>query len=129
MYILYNIYNHLQQGADQSYLNKNKKDEITGIKRYMDEHFNQSDLSVSVLAEQIGISEVYFRKLFKAQYGISPSKHLISVRLKNAQKLMRSQFLTLEECALQSGFSSLQYFCRLFKKETGITPGQDRKDM
>ena len=81
------------------------------------------------LAEKIGISEVYLRKLFKAQYGITPSNYLISVRLENAKKLMRYPFITLEECALQSGFSSLQYFCRLFKKETGISPGKYRKKL
>jgi AraC-like DNA-binding protein len=96
-------------------------------KNFIDEGFSNLDLTVTMLAEKMGISEVYLRKLFKAQYGISPSKYMISVRLKNAQKLMKYPFLTLDECALQSGFSSLQYFCRLFKKTTGISPGKYRK--
>ncbi|MBE6651758.1 MAG: helix-turn-helix transcriptional regulator [Ruminococcaceae bacterium] len=96
---------------------------------YIDENFNLPEFSITLLAERIEMSEVYLRKLFRAQYGISPSKYLISVRLKNAKKLMKYPFLTLEECALQSGFSSLQYFCRLFKKETGISPGKYRKEL
>ncbi len=129
MSILYSIYGTLQQNAEHMYLDKNKKDTMIEAKRHMDESFNNTDLSISTIAEKIGISEVYFRKLFKAQFGISPSKYLISVRLKNSKTLMKYPFLTLEECALQSGFSSLQYFCRLFKKETGITPGKYRKDL
>lgn len=44
-----------------------------------------------------------------------------------ARELMTYSFLTLEDCALQSGFSSLQYFCRVFKKGYGITPAKYRE--
>lgn len=129
MSILYHIYSLLQQHTEQGYLSKDKKDDMASAKRYMDEHLSQPELSISLLAEQCNVSEVYFRKLFKARYGLPPSKYLASIRLKNATKLMNYPFLTLDECALQSGFSSLQYFCRLFKKETGISPGKFRKGL
>lgn len=54
-------------------------------KRYMDENFSNTEFSISMLAERIGISEAYFRKLFKAQHGISPSRYLISIRIKSAK--------------------------------------------
>ena len=41
---------------------------------------------------------------------------------------MNYTFLTLEECALQSGFSSLQHFCKTFKSVYGISPGKYRKE-
>ena len=129
MSILYSIYGLLQQDTQKSYIGKSKERNMIEARCYIDENFNLPEFSISQLAEKIGISEVYLRKLFRAQYGISPSKYLISVRLKNAKKLMKYPFLTLEECALQSGFSSLQYFCRLFKKETGISPGKYRKEL
>ena len=128
MSILYGIYSILQQDAHKKYLGKNKENKAAEAMRYIDENFTLPEFSISLLAEKIGMSEVYIRKLFKAQYGISPSKYLISIRLENAKKLMKYPFLTLEECALQSGFSSLQYFCRLFKKETGISPGKYKKE-
>lgn len=129
MSILYGIYSILQQDAQKSYLGKNKKNKASEAMRYIDEGFNLPEFSISSLADKLGVSEVYIRKLFKAQYGISPSKYLISVRLGNAKKLIKYPFLTLEECARQSGFSSLQYFCRLFKKETGISPAKYRKEL
>ena len=129
MSILYGIYGLLQQNTQKSYIGKSKERNMIEARCYIDENFNLPEFSISQLAEKIKISEVYLRKLFRAQYGISPSKYLISVRLKNAKKLMKYPFLTLEECALQSGFSSLQYFCRLFKKETGISPGKYRKEL
>ena len=129
MSLLYSIYGVLQQNADGAYLDKDKRNDMAEAKSYIDEHFSQSELSVSTLAQKINISEVYFRKLFKAQYGIQPSRYLTSVRLKNAKRLMKYPFMTLDECALQSGFSSVQYFCRIFKKETGISPGKYRKGL
>ena len=129
MSILYSIYGLLQQNTQKSYIGKSKEMNMIEARCYIDENFNLPEFSISQLAEKIKICEVYLRKLFRAQYGISPSKYLISVRLKNAKKLMKYPFLTLEECALQSGFSSLQYFCRLFKKETGISPGKYRKEL
>ena len=129
MSILYSIYGLLQQNTQKSYIGKSKERNMIEARCYIDENFNLPEFSISQLAEKIKMCEVYLRKLFRAQYGISPSKYLTSVRLKNAKKLMKYPFLTLEECALQSGFSSLQYFCRLFKKETGISPGKYRKEL
>ena len=129
MSILYSIYGLLQKNTQKSYIGKSQERNMIEARCYIDENFNLPEFSISQLAERIEMSEVYLRKLFRAQYGISPSKYLISVRIKNAKKLMKYPFLTLEECALQSGFSSLQYFCRLFKKETGISPGKYRKEL
>ena len=121
--ILYGIYSLIQQNSGESTTDCGKETDIALSKRYIDENFASTDLSISLLAERIGISEVYFRKLFRSKYALSPSKYLILTRIENAKKLMKYPFLTLEECAFQSGFSSVQYFCRTFKKETGMTPG------
>ena len=73
------------------------------------------------------MSEVYFRKLFKNEYGQSPSQYMAAVRLRKAIELMRYPFMYVEECAVQSGFSSQQYFSRVFKKNIGDTPAHYRK--
>ena len=93
----------------------------------MQETFNDGELTIPKVASRLGISEVYFRKLFKTEKGISPIKFLTSLRVNNAKKLMEYPFLSLEECAVQSGFASLQYFSRVFKKEFGTTPGKYRQ--
>lgn len=112
--------------VNKIYISKSSRNKIAESKDYIDANFNDTSLSVDFLAEKAVMSNVYFRSLFKAQYHLSPSQYIISVRLKNAKSLMKYSFLTLEECALQSGFSSLQYFCRVFKKYTGMTPSEYR---
>jgi AraC-like DNA-binding protein len=127
MSVLYAIYGLLRQTANPTYLPKSKADLIADAKRFLDENFSSTDLEIARLAEQMGISEVYLRKLFKNRYGTTPLKYLNALRLNNAIALMKHPFLSLEDCALQSGFSSQQYFCRLFKEELGISPGKYRK--
>lgn len=125
--VFYEIYSLLLTTDNPDYLSHNTRTKIHDIKAYIDLNFKNTNLSVSELAETINMSEVYFRKLFKAQFGTSPSQYIISSRLNKAKELIKYPFLTLEECALQSGFSSLQYFCRVFKKATGTTPQTYRK--
>lgn len=125
--VLYNIYGIVMTTANKEYASKSSRNKISGLKNYIDANFADDSLSVSFLAQKADISETYFRNLFKQQYNLSPSQYIITVRLQKAKSLMKYSFLTLEECALQSGFSSLQYFCRIFKKFTGMTPSEYRK--
>lgn len=125
--LLYNIYGEVITIANKAYISKSAKNKISEAKSYIDANFADQSLGVSLLAKRASMSEVYFRRLFKSEHQISPSQYITSVRLKNAKNLMKYPFLTLEDCALQSGFSSVQYFCRVFKANTSITPSKFRK--
>lgn len=126
MSLVYEIYGIIRTTANREYTSHTARNKINEIKAFIDANFKDASLSVTSLAENAKMSEVYFRKLFKAQFDVSPVQYIISVRLKKAKELMKSPFLSLEECALQSGFSSSQYFCRVFKKATGMTPNAYR---
>ena len=128
MSILYNIYSEILKLSDST-LQKTQSIKISEIKMYIDTHFQDTTLSVEILAAKAGISEVYLRKLFKSMYGVSPLEYIISMRIKKSKELMKYTFLTLEDCTLQSGFSSVQYFCRIFKKKTGMTPSEYKKGL
>lgn len=129
MSILYSIYGLVISSAEANIVNKKNASHISKAKAYIDANYKDSGLTVPLLAERAGVSEVYFRKLFKAQFGFSPSDYIAKVRLDRARQMMQYSFFTVEECALQSGFTSVQYFCRAFKKMYGQTPGQYRKQI
>ena len=125
---LYQIYGDLRAAAEGAYVGRQARDRIETSRRIIEENYADPDLSVRSLAEKAGMSEVYFRKLFHALYGDSPSGYLISVRLRAAEELLQYSSLSLRECAAQCGFSSVQYFCRVFKKKRGVTPSRWRKE-
>jgi len=86
-------------------------------------------LSVARLAAESALSEVYFRRLFVRRFGVSPAQYIIHARVELARQLMRVDGLRLEEIAEQSGFSSLPYFCKVFRNITGSTPAAYRKNL
>ena len=125
--LLYSIYSSVIGSCKEQYINKNTMGRIDVVRSFMDKNLTDNSISVSEMAKMIGMSEGYFRKLFLKQFRIKPSQYIILRRIDNAKKLMQYPFMTIEECALQSGFSTVQYFGRVFKKNTGITPAQYRK--
>jgi len=127
--LLYAVYALLISAKNESYMPKTVKEKIAHAKDYVDTNFGDADLTIATLANGASISEVYFRRLFQAAYGCSPSQYILSVRLKNAKQYLKYPFLTVEDCAIKSGFSSAQYFCRVFKKELGVSPTKYRKTM
>lgn len=127
--LLYEIYGIILKEENKTYLQSNMKEKLEAAKKFIDENYADPAFTVESLAKQTEMSVVYLRKQFKELYGMPPSRYLTAVRIKNATELMEYPFLSLEDCALQSGFASLQYFCRVFKKETNLTPAKFRNNL
>ncbi|MCR5583989.1 MAG: AraC family transcriptional regulator [Lachnospiraceae bacterium] len=87
----------------------------------------QSDLDLSVICARLSVSKFYFLRTFKQQTGFTPNDYLITVRLNHAKSLLRSTSMTIEDIALECGFSTASYFIRVFKKHEAVTPLHYRK--
>ena len=124
--ILYKIYSEMIFLSDREYLSSPSRVKVREIKNAIDSSFTDPSLSVEALARDANISEVYLRKLFGSEFGTSPSQYIIAKRIANAEALMKEKTLSAEECARQSGFSSLQYFCRIYKAKKGHSPKNSR---
>jgi AraC-like DNA-binding protein len=124
MSLLYSIYARICAKE------KEKSNDIHNLARSkdrIDRTFKDYQLTVSSLANELRISEVYFRRLFAEKYGTSPSKYIRAIRISHAKELLRHSQLSINECASECGFSSAQYFCRAFKEITSMTPNEYRK--
>jgi len=94
---------------------------------YISAHLSDQALSAKQLSAVSGLSEVYFRRLFKAAYGIPPKQYILDLRIRHAQLLLNEANQTVTEIAEACGFSSVYHFCRTFKSITGETPTEYRK--
>lgn len=84
----------------------------------------KNEISVKELANLCHVSESTFRRLFKEYTGKSPIEYRIERRISYAKKLLNTGSMTVVEVALETGFDDPAYFCRVFKKQTGMTAGE-----
>jgi AraC family transcriptional regulator len=80
------------------------------------------DLELEELAQQIGMSQFYFSRLFKQSLNITPHQYVIQQRVERAKQLLRKGELNLADIALECGFSNQGHLNRHFKRLTGATP-------
>lgn len=100
---------------------------IAAALRYIDEHLEQN-LSLEELAASQHISPVYFHKLFKKALGVTPYRYILDKKIAIAKNQLIMTNHSCLDIALSLGFSSQSYFNYAFRKETGLTPLQFRKD-
>ena len=83
--------------------------------------------SLPELARRLGVSYTWFRRTFAHHTGLSPHQYRIQIKLGRARTLLGETALTVKEVAFRCGFESEHYFSRLFKRKTGVAPGEWRQ--
>lgn len=89
---------------------------------YLAQNFSDPDVSIDTAAKLSNVSSVYFRKLFKDNFGISPKRFILTKRIEYAADLISSGLYTLNEIADKCGFNDYKYFLVTFKKFMHVTP-------
>lgn len=95
--------------------------------KYLENNYSDSSLTNAKLAQLCNISEVYFRKLFCEQYGISPKQYIIDIRIGKAKQLLSEGILKVNAIAEMCGFTNQYHFCRVFKEKVGVAPTEYMK--
>ena len=83
-------------------------------------------LTLDSTAREIGLSPSYLSALFKKATGMRFREHLNRVRVEEGKLLLLSTNDSLADIALALGFGDQSYFCKVFKRVVGLTPGQFR---
>ncbi|MFD0203484.1 MULTISPECIES: helix-turn-helix transcriptional regulator [Saccharothrix] len=83
--------------------------------------------SVRAYAERIGVTPGYLTEAVKAATGRTPSQLVRQARTQEAQRLLAKTELTVRQVAHRVGFDDPAYFCRFFRRETGVSPGAFRR--
>lgn len=96
------------------------------VMKYVNENFSNPDLNISITALHFGITPSYLSALFKEQTGQNLLEFINNTRIEHVKKLLE-EGKTLNEISTESGFRSSGALIRVFKKTTGITPGQMKK--
>jgi len=95
---------------------------------YIDQHYMDSDLSLTSVAEVVWLSPNHLSTIFKRENGISFSKYLTSQRIGQAKRLLVTTDMHPFEVGECVGYYNMNYFSMIFKKTTGMSPGQYRRE-
>ena len=100
---------------------------IQEVIRLVDENLQNPYFKIDDLAETMNMSRAVFYRKIKTFTGASPIDLVKEMRLKRALELLDADTYSLSEVAYQSGFSSPQYFSRVFKEQMQCTPNEYKR--
>ncbi|MDQ0844390.1 AraC-like DNA-binding protein [Streptomyces sp. V1I6] len=83
--------------------------------------------SAAACADRIGVSGGYLAEAVKAATGRTPGRLIREARTHEAKRLLARTDLTVRQVADRVGFTDPAYFCRFFRRETGVSPGAFRR--
>jgi LacI family transcriptional regulator len=94
--------------------------------RYIRE-FALTDLDVDRVAREVGLSRRVLERRFRQHLGTSPKDEIVRFRIERAKMLLARTDQTIESIVRKSGYRSIIYFTRAFRREVGETPHAYRK--
>lgn len=104
-------------------------DVIIKAKRYMADHYEDAELSLSQVAEYVELNEKYFTNRFTKETGETFSSYLTALRMQKAKELLRTTSFKVYEISEMVGYHNVEHFNRVFKKMNKVTPASYRKTM
>lgn len=100
---------------------------VQGAIDYVAQHYGEKDLSVAQIAECLHFSPAYLNVLFKQEMKMTIKQYLNAYRLERAKLLLEKDFGKVTEIAEKCGYANANYFAKVFREATGMTPAEYRK--
>ncbi|NOH96373.1 AraC family transcriptional regulator [Vibrio sp. 99-70-13A1] len=120
----YQLFEFIRKGFTLSTKSKNSKvftaPHLSRVKEKLIDNLD-SNLSLTDLSQEIGVSQYHLIRTFKQYYGLSPHAYLLDERIKRAKEMLKTG-QTIVDTSNQLGFSDQAHFQRNFKKRTAVTP-------
>ena len=122
--VLRRIMEYFESNYDQQF-----PDPVRRAKRFLDDSYMRADLTLGEVAQSSGYNEKYFCTLFKKRFDVSYSDYLTGLRIAAARELLEKTNMRMYEVCDAVGYNSVEHFLRTFKRATGQTPLQYRKQI
>ena len=107
--------------------NKKLSPYVSKAIEYIQTHYEEQ-ITEKTLAEHLYISVNYMHRLFLSNTGMTPNYYINNYRISLAKKMLQNTSLSIAQISESVGFSSGDYFCRVFKKFMGCSPSHYRRN-
>jgi two-component system, response regulator YesN len=112
-------------------MNQRKKKgriDIQEVKLFIDNHYAEP-IRLETISNQFFVSKEHLSRTFKQEIGSTVMDYIIMKRMEKAKQLLQDPNLQIKTVAEAVGYTDLNYFFRIFKKITGVTPSQIRHEL
>lgn len=122
------VYEFIMQFHKQASLKqKNSEDDILDpVLEYIDENY-MKDIELADLCRIMKVTPQYLCRIFKNKLGVRPLEYITKKRIQTAKQMMLMNTLPVKSIAEAVGYSNSGYFCTVFKKYEGVSPGEYQK--
>lgn len=96
--------------------------------KYMEENFDDPNISLHEISNYVGLSDTYFSQLFTSYVGTGVINYLTNLRILNAKKLLVETNIPIDDVAHKSGYIEASYFSIVFKRRVGISAIKYRRE-
>ena len=127
------LFEMLHQSVERFCVQSAKTEQATAgrlrseLTEYIEENFNNKNLSLAMVADHLNTSVYVVTRLFKESTGKNFKEYVLDKRMEYARQLLKSTPTKIAEISGMAGFESPEYFSSVFKAKYGITPTQYRK--
>ena len=118
----------LEEKVDDIQMKSPDEKLLERIIKAVNQHLNDSELSVDMIADEVGISRVHLHRKMKELTGQTPHNFIRNIRLKKAANLLGNQGMNITEVMYACGFSNPTSFSTVFKKFYGVSPRDYMKE-
>jgi AraC-like DNA-binding protein len=101
---------------------------IVQAKLFIDKHFREK-INLDEIAEEASFSRFHFIRLFREAYGDTPHQYMMTLRMREAEKLMANESMKIQDICFEIGFESVGTFTTQFTKIFGKTPKSRQKEV
>ena len=101
---------------------------ISRARSYLSEHYANPNLMLQDVTDEVHLSQSHFSTIFAQETGLTFTQYLTALRIGKAKELLEATEMRSSQIALEVGYNDSHYFSYLFKKTTGMTPSEYRRD-
>jgi len=119
------VYAALEQ-YEGKFIHKEDKILMLHITKIIHDQIDNEALSLDFIASEVVLSKMQLYRKIKEITGQTPMEYIRSIRLKQAEKLLKTTNMTVQEIMFHCGFNNKAYFYREFAKKYHLTPKEYR---
>ncbi len=101
---------------------------ISRARAYLSEHYADPNLMLQDVAGEVHLSQSHFSTVFAQETGLTFTQYLTALRIGKAKELLEATEMRSSQIAQEVGYNDSHYFSYLFKKTTGMTPSEFRRN-